>query len=85
LPGSRLTKRWSTAKGDTQYKYDPVGNLTNVDYAASTDVKLQHDPLDRVSNMVDAAVTTKYAYAAGGQLWTEDGPLRSDTVTNPAR
>jgi YD repeat-containing protein len=27
------------AKGDTKYKYDPVGNLTNVDYAASMDVK----------------------------------------------
>jgi len=31
---------------------------------------------------VDAAGTTSYSYAAGGQLWTEDGPWSSDTVTN---
>src|SRR6266487_3522808 len=37
---------------------------------------------NRVTNMVDAVGTTKYAYAAGGQLWTEDGPWSSDTVTN---
>jgi len=32
--------------------------------------------------MVDAAGTTVYGYSAGGQLWTEDGPFDSDTVTN---
>ena len=32
--------------------------------------------------MVDAAGTTKYSYTAGNQLWTEDGPFASDTVTN---
>ena len=32
--------------------------------------------------MVDAADTTKYAYTAGGQLWTEDGPWSNDSVTN---
>lgn len=25
-PDSRLTNRWSKAKGDTKYTYDPVGN-----------------------------------------------------------
>lgn len=81
-PNSRLTNRWSKAKAATKYMYDPVGNLTNVDYAVSTDVKFQYDPLNRVTNMVDAVGTTKYAYTAGGQLWTEDGPFSSDTVTN---
>src|SRR6266498_1333723 len=81
-PDSRLTNRWSVAKTNTYYAYDPVGNITNIDYPASTDVKFQYDPLNRVTNMVDAAGTTKYAYAAGGQLWTEDGPFSSDTVTN---
>jgi YD repeat-containing protein len=38
--------------------------------------------LNRVTNRVDAAGTTKYAYTAGGQLWTEDGPWSNDTVTN---
>ena len=33
---SRLTNRWSKAKGDTRYKYDAVGSLTNVDYPAGT-------------------------------------------------
>src|SRR6266700_5107248 len=79
---SRLSNRWSVAKSTTIYAYDPVGNLTNIDYPASTDVKFQYDPLNRVTNMVDASGTTKYAYAAGGQLWTEDGPFSSDTVTN---
>jgi len=36
----------------------------------------------RLTNMVDAAGTTKYAYYAGGLLWTEDGPWSNDTVTN---
>ena len=35
----------------------------------------------RITNMVDAAGTTAYAYAAGGNLLTEDGPWTSDTVT----
>jgi len=81
-PDSRLTNRWSVAKGDTKYKYDPVGNLTNIDYAVSTDVSFKYDALNRVTNMVDAVGTTSYGYAAGGQLWTEDGPWSSDTVTN---
>jgi RHS repeat-associated protein len=40
------------------------------------------DALNRVTQMVDAAGTTTYGYTAGGQLWTEDGPWTSDTVTN---
>jgi RHS repeat-associated protein len=79
---SRLSSRWSTAKGDTYYAYDPVGNLTNIDYAVSTDVSFQYDALNRAITMVDAVGTTAYGYAAGGQLWTEDGPFGSDTVTN---
>jgi len=27
------------------------GHLTNIDYPASTDVKFQYDPLNRVTNM----------------------------------
>jgi RHS repeat-associated protein len=81
-PDSRLTNRWSKAKSDTKYKYDLVGNLTNIDYAISTDVRFQYDALNRVTTMVDAAGTTTYSYAAGGQLWTEDSPWSSDTVTN---
>ena len=32
--------------------------------------------------MGDAAGTTKYTYALGGQLYTEDGPFANDVVTN---
>jgi RHS repeat-associated protein len=78
----RLTNRWSTTKGNTAYAYDCVGNLTNINYPVSPDVTLQYDWLNRVTNMIDAAGTTKYTYTAANQLLTEDGPFTSDTVTN---
>jgi len=81
-PDSRLTNRWSAAKTNTYYRYDPMGNLTNIDYAVSPDITFAYDALNRVTSMVDAVGTTAYGYAAGGQLWTEDGPWSSDTVTN---
>lgn len=81
-PNSRLTNRWTAAKGNTRYKYDHVGNLTNIVYATSPAVKLAYDPLNRLTNMVDAVGTTKYTYTSGGELFTEDGPYASDTVTN---
>src|SRR5260221_522611 len=49
---------------------------------SSPSVSLQYDPLNRVTNMVDAAGTTVYAYTSAGRLFTEDGPFGSDTVTN---
>ncbi len=79
---SRLVSRWSKQKGTTYYTNDAVGNLTKINYPASPDVTLAYDPLNRVTNMVDAAGTTKYTYTVGGQLYTEDGPFASDTVTN---
>ena len=81
-PAGRLTNRWSAAKGDTGYVYDPVGNLTQIHYPSDPTVTLQYDWLNRVTNMVDTAGTTVYTYTTGGQLWTEDGPFASDTVTN---
>jgi len=78
----RLTNRWSKAKGDTVYGYDAVGNLTSVNYPSSPDITRQYDWLNRVTNMVDAAGTTKYTYTMAGRLLTEDGPFTSDTVTN---
>jgi RHS repeat-associated protein len=79
---SRLTNRWSIEKGDTFYAYDPVGNLTNIDYPVSHDVSFAYDALNRRTTMVDAVGTTVYTYTAGSQLLTEDGPWASDTVTN---
>jgi uncharacterized protein RhaS with RHS repeats len=76
----RLTNRWSVAKGNTKYSYDAVGNLTLVDYPVSPDVTFQYDPLNCVTNMVDAVGTTKYAYAIGGQL-TENAECGMKCVT----
>jgi len=81
-PNHRLTNRWSKAKGNTYFSHDPIGNLTNINYPVSPDVSFAFDPLNRLTNMVDAVGTTKFDYTAGGQLWTEDGPWSSDTVTN---
>jgi RHS repeat-associated protein len=78
----RITNRWSKAKGNTTYTYDAVGNLTLVNYPSSPDITLQYDWLDRLTNMVDASGTNQYNYTVGGELWTEDGPFASDTVTN---
>ena len=76
-----MTNRWSKAKGNTYYSYDNVGNITFVNYPASTDVTLAYDALNRLTNMVDAAGTTKYTYTSASDLLTEDGPWTSDTVT----
>jgi YD repeat-containing protein len=46
---------------------ETVGNLTNIDYNSSTDVRLQYDWLNRVTNILDALGTTKYTYAVGNQ------------------
>jgi len=78
----RLLSRWSGAKGTTYYTNDAVGNLIFINYPSSPDVTLQYDALNRVTNMVDGVGTTLYTYTSGGQLFTEDGPFASDTVTN---
>ena len=48
---NRLTNRWSAAKGNTGYAYDPVGSLTNVAYPASGTVKFAYDVLNRLTNI----------------------------------
>ena len=78
----RLLSRWSAAKGTTYYTNDAVGNLTYIKYPHSPSVSLQYDWLNRLTNMVDASGTTKYAYTAGNQLWTEVQPFASSTLTN---
>jgi len=84
-PNNRLTNRWSNAKGTTVYRYDAVGNLTNVDYSAGTvytpSLSFAYDALNRSTNMVDGVGTTAYSYDAAGQLLSEAGPWASDTVS----
>ena len=64
------------------FTYDALGNLTYINYPVSTDVQFGYDALNRLTNMVDASGTTAYSYTSGNQLYTEDGPFASDTVTN---
>ena len=84
-PDNRLTNRWSVAKGTTLYRYDLVGNLTNVDYSGGTNytspIYFSYDALNHLTNMVDGVGTTAYGYDAAGQLLSEDGPWANDTVS----
>jgi len=78
-----LTNRWSKEKGNTIYAYDVAGNLTQVQYATTTNsnISLSYDALSRATSMVDGVGTTGYTYDGVGQLLSEDGPWNSDTVT----
>ena len=82
-PDSRLTNRWSKAKGDTKYQYDPAGNLTNIDYPVSTDVRFEYDALNRVTKMVDAAGswTNGFGYDAAKRLTSVTSPAGAFTYT----
>jgi len=84
-PDNRLTNRWSAAKGTTVYRYDQVGNLTNVNYSGASNamasVSLAYDTLNRLTNMVDGVGTTKYTYDQVGEMLSEGGLWPNDTVT----
>lgn len=69
-------------RGEREYqvRLRSGGNLTNREYPASGTIKYKYHAHNRVTNMVDAAGTTKYSYTALSQLLTEDGPWSSDTV-----
>src|SRR5262249_18527669 len=77
----RLTNRWSAARGNTVYSYDPVGNLVSIRYPSDRAVEFEYDELNRPVVMTDRAGTTRYAYWPGGLLRSEDGPWAGDTVT----
>src|SRR5262249_45468034 len=70
---SRLTNRWSLAKGNTQYQYDNAGNLIKILYPVSTAIVMQYDANNRLTNMTDAVGTTSFTYTDWGALLTEDG------------
>lgn len=69
----------------TTQTYDVVGNLTGVDYpAGTTDLAMAYDALNRLTNRVDAAGTTRYSYAmlgSGRRTMSESGLWATDTVT----
>ena len=55
---SRLTIRWTPAKGTTTYAYNAVGNLTGVTYPTNSALTLGYDVLNRLSER-------------GSLLWTQ--------------
>ncbi len=82
---NRLTNRWTPAKGATVYRYDPLGNLTNVDYSGGTvytpSIYFAYDPFNRLTNMVDGIGSTAFSWTGGDQLQSEDGPWENDAVS----
>jgi RHS repeat-associated protein len=81
---SRLTSRWTPAKGTTVYRYDPIGNLTNVDYSGGTNLMsgifFAYDALNRLTNMLDSLGNTAFTWTPGDQLAVENGPWPNDAV-----
>ncbi|MGH7977780.1 MAG: RHS repeat-associated core domain-containing protein [Limisphaerales bacterium] len=82
---NRLTSRWTPAKGTTVYRYDPLGNLTNVDYSGGTtytpSLRFAYDFLNRLTNMVDGIGATAFTWTPGNQLAGETGPWPDDAVS----
>ncbi|MBE7499176.1 MAG: hypothetical protein HS113_02485 [Verrucomicrobiales bacterium] len=62
-----------------------MGILTGVDYPAGTaDLTMAYDALNRLTNRVDAAGTTRYSYAvlgSGRRTMSESGLWATDAVT----
>lgn len=65
----RLVNRWTPAKGSTVYRYDPLGNLTNVDHSGGTvytpSYSFSYDFLNRLTNMLDGIGQTAFAWTEG--------------------
>jgi RHS repeat-associated protein len=80
----QLTTRWMPATGITTYKWDAVGNLTNIAYPARTDA-YTYDADNRLTGMADTNGTdvllSSFTYTRVGQLATETGPWASNTLT----
>jgi RHS repeat-associated protein len=80
----RLTSRLTPEKGTTVYRYDPIGNLTNVDYSGGTvstpSVYFAYDGLNRLVNMADGIGTTAFGWTDGDQLASETGPWPNDSA-----
>jgi len=81
-PLDRVTNRWTPAKGNLGYGFDPVGNLKSVTYsnASPTVISYAYDAANRLTNMTDTVGSTRFTYTPAGRLDTEDGPWASDNV-----
>ncbi|MGO9203538.1 MAG: hypothetical protein ACLQM8_23700, partial [Limisphaerales bacterium] len=59
----------------------PTAPKPIIAYPRNHAITLAYDALNRLTNMVDAAGTTVYAYDAVGEVLSEDGPWADDTVS----
>ena len=79
-----LTSRWMPATGNTAYKWDKVGDLTNILYPQRTNT-YSYDADQRLTNMVDSFGTnllaTSFTWTPSGQLASETSPWASDTLS----
>ena len=50
---SRVTSRWTPARGTTYFSYDALGNLTTINYPNDPDVSFTYDAVNRLSSMSD--------------------------------
>jgi YD repeat-containing protein len=82
-PLDRVTNRWTPAKGNTSYGFDPVGNLASITYSNTAPVTLSYsyDAANRLTNMTDTVGNSRFTYTAAGRLDTEDRPWTSDAVS----
>ncbi len=80
----RMTNRWTPAKGPAIYRYDPIGNLTNVDYSGGANftpsISFAYDSLNRLTKMLDGIGSTVFTWTPGNQLASEAGPWANDKV-----
>jgi RHS repeat-associated protein len=76
----QLTNRWTPAKGNTSYSYDPLGNRTNITYGGQSSISFAFDELNRMTNMVDGLGTTRFTYSDAGEFLSAGGLWSGDTV-----
>jgi RHS repeat-associated protein len=79
-PNGEVTNRWTPQFAATAYSYDPLGNLTNINYGSSS-VAYAYDALNRLQSMTDAAGSSTFSYTQIGQLLTEATPWANGTIT----
>ena len=76
-----LTTHWTPAKLGASYAHDAVGNVTGITFATSPAIGLAYDALNRLTNMLDAVGTTRFAWTEIGTLASTGGLWPQDTVS----
>ena len=77
---NRLTNKVDAAGTSIAYSYDGDGNLSGIQYGATTPITFGYDPLNRRTNMNDHVGTTKWTVDAMGRITSESGPYGTAPV-----